>query len=110
MGKNKHQRPWAVAWREAAAFGCIIPDYVPDCPDCGNSDKVANAPYNNTGIFGCKKCGGSIVVLFSQGEEMSILLEELEDEGKVTDEHGKTTVVAGLGVYAPMDLVEDTDG
>lgn len=110
MGKKHRSQSWAVAWREAAAYGCIIPEYVPECPDCNTSAKVANAPYSGTGIFNCKKCGGNIVVLFCQGEEASILLEELEDEGKVVDEQGVETVVAGLGVYSPMELVEDTDG
>jgi len=111
MGKKHHKpkdatpSPWLLKWREAQAFGCIMPDYVPDCPDCQTDRHVKNQPRNNTGIFECRKCQGNIVVLAHMGDETSVLLEEMEDEAKETDGDGRPTV--GLGIYAPLELTEE---
>jgi len=120
MGKRHKQRhkarhapkTWAREWREAESYGCVVPDYVPDCPMCETDKRVAVEPFDNTGIFACFKCGMHIVVLRVEGDETALLLEELDSELKeLRDDLGEkaaTVIGPGLGVYSPMALVEDS--
>lgn len=108
MGKNKQKHEpgkWALAWREAEAYGCIMPEDVPDCPKCKTDKNVGCETRPGTCIFVCRACKGNIVVVDFLGDYMPLFIEDLEKELGGYDAGGERTV--GLGVYSPMDLVEE---
>jgi hypothetical protein len=90
-------------WLHAELFGAMLPDYLPDCPDCDTDRHVAPEPLHDTGVFLCRKCQGLIVVVLIDGEEVGVFVEELETKAPVDE------AIVGSHEYKPHELVEEPD-